>query len=310
MQDPSHPIRRVSVLGLGRMGSGIAHQLAEAGFELTVWNRSSERARNFVDSHKGAVTLASTPSEAAANADAVVTMLMDDASVMEAVTGADGILESLPAGSVHVCTTTVSPHCSEVLTDLHAEAGSDYLAAPVLGRPDMAAAGQLRAFVSGHSAVVDRAGELLSTFTTQTISAGTSPGAANVLKLCANYALATWIELAGEVYTIAEKYHVPADSAQWILDLLGDSPPLTGYSERIKERQFDSELGSAMTTGLKDMELILGMGSEQNVPLPLADPIRQKMLTALAHGLDDADWSAISLVTRAQGGLDGLPPTR
>src|ERR1700693_3519793 len=136
----------VACIGLGRMGSGIARNIQNAGFRLTVFNRTTEKMKPLVEA---GATAASTPREAAASADIVVTNLMDDASVLGAVSGDNGILAGMRPGTIHIGTTTISPSLSTRLGELHAAHGSHYVAGPVAGRPDAAAAGQLLTFVAG-----------------------------------------------------------------------------------------------------------------------------------------------------------------
>jgi 3-hydroxyisobutyrate dehydrogenase-like beta-hydroxyacid dehydrogenase len=139
----------VACIGLGRMGSGIAGNIQKRGFPLTVYNRSAEKTAPFVSA--GAVAVG-TPREAAAAAEIVVTNLMDDASVLDTVTGADGVLAGMRPGSIHIGTTTISPNLSARLAAMHAAHGSHYIAGPVAGRPDAAAAGKLITFAgsTGH----------------------------------------------------------------------------------------------------------------------------------------------------------------
>lgn len=121
----------VACIGLGRMGSGIAHNIQKAGFRFTVYNRTPEKAKPFVDA---GAALARTPREAAAAADIVVTNLMDDASVIATMMGEDGILAGMRPGAIHIGTTTISPSVSTRLAQLHAAQGSHYVAGPVAGR--------------------------------------------------------------------------------------------------------------------------------------------------------------------------------
>lgn len=122
----------VACIGLGRMGAGIARNVQNAGFRLIVYNRTQEKAEPFITS---GAALARTPREAAQAADVVVTSLMDDASVLDMVNGADGVLSGMRPGGVHAGTSTTSPNLSTRLTELHLSHGSEYVAAHVLGLP-------------------------------------------------------------------------------------------------------------------------------------------------------------------------------
>src|SRR5512140_166020 len=136
--------QRVGFIGLGRMGAAIAHRLLQAGFALTVYNRTAAKLEPLI---KAGAAGARSPREAAAGAGVLLTSLMDDQSVLDMVTGDDGMLAGLARGAIHIGTSTVSPGCATRLAELHAAHGSTYIAAPVLGRPDAAEAGQLQTFV-------------------------------------------------------------------------------------------------------------------------------------------------------------------
>jgi 3-hydroxyisobutyrate dehydrogenase-like beta-hydroxyacid dehydrogenase len=138
---PSGEIRNVAVIGLGRMGAGIARNLLKAGFHVTVYNRTASKMQRLIDA--GAAG-AGSPRQAVAAADVVLTSLMDDQSVSAVTTGTDGILAGLKRGGIHIGASTVSPGCARHLGARHAEHGSTYTAGPVVGRPDAAEAGQLQ----------------------------------------------------------------------------------------------------------------------------------------------------------------------
>jgi 3-hydroxyisobutyrate dehydrogenase-like beta-hydroxyacid dehydrogenase len=154
------------------MGSGIARNILNAGFLLTVFNRTTEKMKPFVDA--GAAG-ASTPREAAASADIVVTNLMDDASVTGTVIGDDGILVGMRPNAIHIGTTTISPSLSTKLSQLHAALGSHYIAGPVAGRPDAAAAGKLFTFVAGKAEWLERAAPVMNATRTESSLWGKIP---------------------------------------------------------------------------------------------------------------------------------------
>jgi 3-hydroxyisobutyrate dehydrogenase-like beta-hydroxyacid dehydrogenase len=296
----AEPIQRVACIGLGRMGSGIARNIQKAGFRLAVYNRTPAKADALV---RAGARLASSPREAAADADVVVSCLMDDRSVLDALEGADGILAGLPRDAVHVGASTVSPRCAREATALHAAHGSRYVAAPVLGRPDVAEAGQLRAFVAGDPEAIARCTPVLEAYTAGVLHVGPMPAAANSLKLAVNYILAVGIDLMGQVYAFAEKSGIDADVIGQVMATLFASPALPGYSDRIRNRAFD-EVGFALPAGLKDVDLFLDASAEARAPLPFAAIVRDHMVTALARGLEHKDWSAVGEIARVNAGLE------
>lgn len=295
----AHTIRHVGFLGLGRMGSPIARNLQKAGFALTVWNRTAGKAESLV---AAGARLAGTPREAAAGADAVVTSLMDDRSVLDVVGGPDGILAGLPPGAVHVGTSTVSPACTRRVTALHAAHGSHFVAAPVAGRPDVAEAGRLRTFVAGEPAAIARCQPLLEAYTAGVVSLGTEPAVANSMKLAVNYMLAVVVELMGQVYAYGEKSGIDPDVLGAAMAVFFGNQALQGYSYRERTRSFD-EVGFALVAGLKDVDLVMQASAEARAPLPFAGPVRDALIAALANGLEHKDFSAVAEVARMNAGL-------
>lgn len=290
----------VGFIGLGKMGAGIARKIQKAGFAMTVYNRTASKTQPFVD---GGATAAASPREVAERADVVLTCLMDDESVMNVVEGGEGILAGLSPGAIHLGTSTVSLTCATQLGDLHAAHGSHYIAGPVLGRPDVAEAGELRTFVAGDPDAIARCGGLFEAYTQMVLNVGTEPKIANTLKICVNYLGASIIELMGQVYTFGEKSGVEASHLALIMKTMFPQPQLQEYAERIQARDF-VPAGFTVSGGLKDVELFLKAAGDVHVALPYANIIRDKLLTAIGHGMEEHDWSSIYEISRRQAGLD------
>jgi 3-hydroxyisobutyrate dehydrogenase-like beta-hydroxyacid dehydrogenase len=291
--------RHVTFIGLGRMGAAIARNIMKAGFTLTVYNRSAAKMQPFLDA--GAAGAAS-PAEAAAGADVVVTSLMDDQSVLDAVDGAVGVLRGLRPGAVHVGTTTVSPRCARTLTARHAAHGSDYVAAPVVGRPDVAEAGQLISFVAGDAAAIARCQAVVSAYSRAAIPVGTTPAVANSLKLAINYMLSAVVDLIGQVFAFGEKSGIEPQHLDMVMQTMFNHPGLQEYAARMRERRYD-DVGFDLLGGLKDVQLILDASTEARAPLPFASVVRDKALTAVAHDLGAKDVSVVYEITRMNAGL-------
>ena len=293
-------IERVACIGLGRMGAGIAHNVQRAGFPLVVYNRTADKAAALV---RTGATLAGSPREAATGVQAVITSLMDDRSVLDTLAGPDGVLAGLAPGAVHIGATTVSPRCARQVAALHAAHGSHFVAAPVLGRPDVAAAGQLRAFVAGDPGVIARCQPLFAAYTAGVLDLGPRHAVACSLKLAVNYMLSVNIELMGQVYAFGEKSGIDAAVLGTVMATLFASPALPGYSERIRARDFD-DAGFSLPGGLKDVDLFLDASTDARAPLPFAAIVRDRLVTALARGLEHKDWSAVTEIARQNAGLD------
>ncbi len=291
----------VAVIGLGRMGSGMARNIQKAGFRLVVYNRTAAKTTPFVAAGAEA---AKTPCEAAAVADIVLTSLLDDRSVLDIVSADDGILAGLPPGAIHLGTTTISPAASARLAELHRDHGSHYVATNVLGRPTAAASGELAALVAGEPEVVARCRPVLETFTNMIVEVGERQANAARMKLVINFVLSGFIETMGEAYVFAGKHGLDLATVKMlILDQLLPNPALREYAERIRTRHFD-EAGATLSTACKDLHLILEEAAAVNAPLPIAALVRDHILTGMARGQGDLDWCVSTEANRLAAGLD------
>lgn len=293
----------VACIGLGRMGSGIASNIQKAGFPLSVYNRSAGKMKPFVDAGaKGG----DSPREAASGADVIVTNLMDDASVLETMNGENGILAGMRPGAIHIGTTTNSPRLSARLAALHAEHGSHYIAGPVLGRPEAAAAGKLFTFVAGKPEAIERARPVIDAYAQRLIQAGEDPAIANSLKLVGNFMAASLLELIGEAYVFAESRGVDPGVLTGMLKQF--MPAATEYIDRIGSRDFE-RAGFTLDGGAKDVTLILEAAAEVHAPLSYASVLREKCLAAQALGMGHLDWSCLTEISRLNAGQERRTPT-
>jgi 3-hydroxyisobutyrate dehydrogenase-like beta-hydroxyacid dehydrogenase len=281
------------------MGSAIAEAVRQEGFDVRVYARTPTKVRDLVE--RGA-TLAPTPAAAADGADVVITSLVDDRSVTEVVQGENGILTAMRPGAVHVGATTVSPRFAGELAGWHAEHGSVYVAGPVVGRRDLAEARRLTTLAAGDLAAIEYCRPVLEAFGPIRII-GERHGTANTVKLVVNFITISWLELMSEMYAFGEKSGVDAALVHDMLVWVFDRPGLRNYAGVMRDRNFD-EVGFELSTGFKDVQLMLDAATDARAPLPYAELIRSKMLTLLANDLGDKDWAVIAEVARAAAGLD------
>lgn len=286
----------VACVGLGRMGSGIARNIQSSGFRLTVYNRTIEKMKPYIEA---GATAASTPREAAAAADIVVTNLMDDASVLGAMTGNHGILAGMRPDAIHIGTTTISPSLSKRLGELHAAQGSHYIAGPVAGRPDAAAAGKLFTFVAGKPEWLERSRPVMDAYANRIIALGEDPAVAMSMKLVGNFMVASLIELIGEAYVFAEGRGVDPSILTGMFKQY--IPAASEYVDRICARDF-GRAGFTLDGGTKDVTLILEAAAEVHAPLSYASVVRDKCLAAQARGMGQLDWSAMTEISRINAG--------
>ena len=294
----------VGFIGLGNMGAAIAGSLLEAGHHLSVYNRTPARAGPLAE--RGAV-VAGSPAEVARGAQALCTMLADDAAV-EATLVAGGALWALPRGAVHVSLSTVSVEQSRRLAALHRDAGHHYVAAPVFGRPDAAAARTLWVLAAGSDAAIALARPLLQAIGQEVLVLGEEPEAATVVKIAGNFVLAALLETLGEAFALVRKHGVGAER---FLDIINGkvlrSPIYANYGALIAAGRFEPA-GFKLRHGLKDMRLVLEAGETAAVPLPLASLAHDHFLTALAWGWGDLDWAALARVAAVHAGLEPVRP--
>jgi 3-hydroxyisobutyrate dehydrogenase-like beta-hydroxyacid dehydrogenase len=291
---------KVAFLGLGNMGRGMAHNLLQAGHQLTVWNRSKGKGEELV---KAGAKEVNTPAEAVREAEAAFTMVADDPAIEKIVFGDDGMLKALPKGGVHISASTISVALSKRLNDAHHQHGQQYLSAPVFGRPEAAAAAKLFVVVAGAGELIEKYQPLLSTIGQQTFVMGTEPPMANAVKLSGNFLIATVIESFAEALTLVRKYGVdPKQYAEMLTSSLFNAPVYKNYAGLVVNQKFEPA-GFKLTLGLKDIRLALAAGEGVNVPLPIASLIRDHFLQAVANGMADKDWSAMSQVVAMNAGL-------
>ncbi|MFA5122557.1 NAD(P)-dependent oxidoreductase [Zavarzinia sp.] len=290
---------KIGFIGLGRMGAGMAANLLAAGHAVTVYNRSPEKCAPLAE--KGAV-VAATVAEAC-RGEAVVTMLADDAALEAVTDGPGGLVAQLAPGALHVSASTVSVALSARLDTAHAAAGQAYVAAPVFGRPDVAAAGQLFIVTGGAATAVDRAMPLLEAMGRQVFRLTERPEAANLIKLSGNFLITTVIEALGEALALVGKGGIdPAAYLDFLTSTLFGAPVYRNYGKLIVDGVFQPP-GFPAPLGLKDTRLVLAAAEELRVPLPLANLVRDRFLALLAQGGDGLDWSAIGALPGRDAGL-------
>jgi 3-hydroxyisobutyrate dehydrogenase-like beta-hydroxyacid dehydrogenase len=290
----------IGFIGLGNMGQPMAVNLLKAGYAVRVWNRSPARAAPLAA--QGALCVFRL--EEVAEPGALLVSSLANDRVLEEVVGANHeLLRRLGPGGIHVSTSTVAPETSRRLAEGHKRHGVTYLAAPVLGRPDAAAAAKLWIFLSGQSEAKERAQPVLRALGQGVFDLGEDPGAANVVKLACNFLLASAIEAMAEAFTLAEKNGI---ERRRLADLLAqtvfDCPAYRNYGRQIAEQRYEPALFK-LSLGLKDVSLVLQTAASSLVPLPLASLLHDHLLAAAAKGRGDLDWTALAGEVSEAAGL-------
>jgi len=289
---------KVGFIGLGNMGSGMAANILKAGHEVVVYNRTPAKAEALAA--LGAKVVSGVAG--ACKGDAVVTMLANDAAVEEVVYGDGGVLATLARGATHIASSTISVALSRRLAADHKAAGQRYVAAPVFGRPEMAAVGQLFVIVAGQPEAIKAATPVFEAVGQRTFAVSENPEAANLVKLSGNFLIASVIESLGEAMALVGKGGVDQKVYLDILtSTLFNAPVYKTYGTLIAEKKFEPA-GFAAPLGQKDIRLALAAAEALRVPMPIASLLRDRFLTLLAHGGDALDWSAIGGLAAADAG--------
>lgn len=281
----------VGFLGLGAMGSAMARNLVEAGHTVHAWNRSGNPELD-------GVRMASDPADAF-GAEAVFTMLSDDLAIREVLLE-PGVLGKARKGLVHVVTSTISIAFAGELAAAHMKAGVGYVSAPVLGRPDVAAKGELNILAAGKREAVETVRPLLDVLGKKVWDMGEDPPRANAAKIAANMMITMAIEAMAEAVVLTEANGLPRNAFfELILGTLFGGRAYESYSGHIAKEAY--EPGFKATLGLKDLRLATEAARDAGRRLPMLDAVRERLSEVVDAGLGDKDWSIMADYTLKHG---------
>ncbi|NYT37353.1 NAD(P)-dependent oxidoreductase [Allopusillimonas soli] len=274
----------VGFIGLGAMGSAMARNLVAAGHIVRAWNRSGnpgvdglEMVGEVGDTLKG---------------DATFTMLSDDMAIREVALDT-GVLSQAHPGVVHIITSTISVAFAEELSAAHAEAKVAYVAAPVLGRPNVAAAGALNILAAGDGKALAKVRPLLDVLGKKVWMMGSQPRQANAAKLAANMMISMAIEAMAEAVVITEANDLDRGSFfELILNTLFSGRSYQNYSANILNERYDP--GFKARLGLKDLRLATAAAATAGRRLPMLEAVRERMNAAVDAGGGECDWSIMA----------------
>jgi 3-hydroxyisobutyrate dehydrogenase-like beta-hydroxyacid dehydrogenase len=293
---------KLGFIGLGRMGSAMAANLVRAGHEVTVFNRTPGKSSALVAlGAQEAATLAG-----ACRGEAVITMLADDEAAANIAMGSGGLVENLSKGAIHLSMSTISVAMSDRLAQAHAQSGQRYVAAPVFGRPDMAAAAKLFIVAAGDPAAIDACRSVFDALGQKTSTIGGVPSAANLVKLTANFLQAAVIESLGEAIALIGKAGIDRRAyVDLLTSTIFTAPAYKIFGPLIADGTFGTAAFAA-PLGYKDIRLALAEAETLRVPMPLASLLHDRFLRLFAQGGDNLDWSAIGgLASQDAGGDQG-----
>jgi 3-hydroxyisobutyrate dehydrogenase-like beta-hydroxyacid dehydrogenase len=280
---------RIGFIGIGQMGAGMAARLLQAGYEVVVYNRSRAKAEPLAA--KGAIIADSVAQ--ACTGRAVFTMLSNDEAVDSVVFGEGGILASLAKGAIHISSSTISIALSDRLAKAHRDAGQRYVAATVLGRPDVAEEGKLFVIAAGEPDTVAEVAPLLDAIGQKTSVFGEQASAANMVKLATNFLTASVIESLGEAVALAERAGI--DKHQFVEFLRStnfDAPVFRVFGDLIVADS-PPAVGFPAPLAFKDIRLALAAADDLRVPMHVASLLHDRFVELLANGGDHMDWSVL-----------------
>lgn len=278
---------RIGFLGLGKMGAPMAHRLIAAGHELSVWNRTEGKTEPLL--REGAIA-AATPAEAELGADAVITMLFDDAAHEHVLFGPNGLMDAMEPGALHIACSTISVALSERLTAEHARRGIDFVAAPVFGRPNIAEAGKLWIVAAGAATAVNRARPVLAPLSRGISIIGTEPSQAHALKLGGNFLISAMIHSLSEAFVYAASQGIdPEVFFESINSALFQSPFYAAYAKVMLHPP--EHAGATIELGAKDNRLLREAAAARGAHISLADALAKIFSEAIRDGLAHEDWA-------------------
>lgn len=283
---------RISFLGLGKMGSAITRHLMQAGQQLTVWNRSRERAEAL---GAAGAKVAESPAKAVEGAEVVFTMVMDDAALAHVVYE-NNLLSAMAPDAIHVSLSTISVALSDRLTADHrakklGASGQDFVAAPVFGRPNIAEEGKLWVAAAGAAKSMAVVRPLLELFSRGITVVSGKPSSAHALKLGGNFLITAMIASVSEAMVFAEANGIdPKLFFEAVNSALFRSPFYEAYGKVMVEPP--KQAGATIALGEKDMRLFLEAARGASIETPLGDVFEAHLLRAIEAGMKEEDWAA------------------
>ena len=292
-------IRRIGVIGLGHMGSDFADNLIADGYQVTVYDLNEKHIAALVA--KGATGAARLRD--IAGCEAVLTSLPDDHALTEVTLGDGGLIHVLTPGAIHISMSTVSPGLSRRLAQQHGLAGQGYVAAPVLGNPDLAHARKLFIIMAGLPSAVARISPVLERLGQRLFLLGDDAGSANLMKLAGNVLTALTLQSMGEVLALLRKGGVAPQVAFDVLTgSLFDGKVHKTYGGKIVDNHY-SPPGMTTPLAVKDLRLALAEAEHLAVPMPAASLVHDRLVATVARGWVELDWSALGLLAASDAGL-------
>ena len=292
---------KVGFIGLGRMGQGMAGRIQGAGYTLSVFDAIATQTAALA---AAGARVATSIADLCQERDVVVSMLVEDATILSVATGPEGLVDSLTPGAIHLVMGTHGVATIRTLEARHTEAGQILVAAPVLGRPDLAAAGQLGIVVGGPLEAATRVRPLLEAMGRRLFEAGPKPESATAIKLANNAVLGCAMIAMAEGFSLVRRYDVDPQVFQDVMtEGLFSAPAYKVYGQKMVDESYD-QVGSPITVGLKDAGLIAAAATLARVPMPSHNVYLDRLLGAVAHGDADRDQAVLAREQNRASGIE------
>ena len=291
----------VGFIGLGRMGQGMAGRMFDAGHDLLICDQIPENMQTLQAA--GAV-IAGSISEVCVDRDVVISMLPHDGALNAVVNGSGGLVESMPTATIHMAMGTHSVDQINAINQSHADVNQVFIAAPVLGRPDLAATGQLSIVPAGPADAVERMQPLYAAMSKQTFNAGTQPQSSTAVKIANNFMLGSAIENMGEAFSLVRKLGVePELFFEVMMKGLFGSLAYQIYGPMLVEQQWESH-GATAVIGLKDADLVVAAANSAEINIPGVHIWRNHLQKAIERGEGHLDWAVMAREQFRTSGLE------
>jgi 3-hydroxyisobutyrate dehydrogenase-like beta-hydroxyacid dehydrogenase len=297
-------VETVGFVGLGRMGTAIASNVAASGVHVIAYVRRPELMQKL----EALKLQPTTDITRLFECDVVISMVSDDAAAHEIVFGREdaglvGLADGLKPGAIHLSMSTISTATASQLADKHALQGQGYVAAPVFGNPAAASARQLFIAAAGAPADVERCLPILEAVGQRTSVIGTNPADANLFKLLGNMMTATALEALSEVVAVFRKRGLdPKPFVDFMTSTFFSGRVHKIYGDKIAGQNY--EPGFIMPLALKDVRLALAEADNAGVPTPSVGVVRDRMITGIARGHAALDWTALGLIAAEEAGIN------
>lgn len=289
----------IGFIGLGAMGLAMAQRLVAAGHRLAVYNRTAAKAEPL---RAAGATVVAAPSKLV-DREVIISMLADDAAVREVFLAGGRLALPFRADAIHLSMSTISPALAQELAELHRAQGSHLVAAPVLGRPNRAAQGELFVLAAGPAAALERCQPVLAALGQRTFTLGSEPPLALTVKIAINFMLAAAIESMSESFALVRKAGVDVDQFRDIVTgTIFSAPVYTVYAPMIAH-EICEKADFTLSLGLKDVQLAIDASRRLQAPLPLAGLLQSQLIAAMARGYSEFDWAALGRLAARNAGL-------